>query len=267
MKKAIKILYSVLIVILLTIFIGCGVRIAGYIIESKKQGSLYHALAEQVEAVRNSPDDAAEPVTLPGGADPQTGDTPTILPEYAELYAYNSDMVGWIRIPDTGINYPVMQTPGAPDYYLYRNFDKGQSSHGALYINEDCDVYEPSDNITIYGHNMKDGSMFAGLNKFKDEDFFQDHRSFTFDTLTGAHTYQIFAVFTTTASVGEGFSYHSFVNACDEKEFNDFVAACKALSHYDTGVTPEYGDKLICLSTCDYTRTNGRLVVAAMRIS
>ena len=79
-------------------------------------------------------------------------------------------------------------------------------------------------------------------------------------------TYEIFAVFRTTASKGEGFTYHQFIDAKDEAEFNQFVNACKALSYYDTGVNPTYGDKLITLSTCDKSVEDGRLVVVARRI-
>ena len=85
--------------------------------------------------------------------------------------------------------------------------------------------------------------------------------------MTEYHTYKIFAVFKTSANIGQGFSYHQFVDAENEKEFNDFVSKCKELSFYDTGITPVYGDKLICLSTCEYTLDNGRLVVAAVRIT
>ena len=114
---------------------------------------------------------------------------------------------------------------------------------------------------------MRDGSMFTQLKYYRQADFRNENPYIFFDTLTELHTYEIIAVFVTTASVGEGFSYHSFVDAENEKDFNDFVAKCKKLALYDTGVSAEYGDKLICLSTCEYTRVNGRLVVVAKRIA
>ena len=160
-----------------------------------------------------------------------------------------------------------MQTPAEKDYYLYRNFDKVHSDRGCIYVPEFCDVFTPSDNVTIYGHNMRDGSMFASLSKYERKSFWQDNSLIAFDTLYGHHTYQIFSVFRTTASVGQGFDYHNFANAADESQFNEFIANCKALSLYDTGITPVYGDKIICLSTCEYSQVNGRFVVAAVRIS
>jgi sortase B len=189
------------------------------------------------------------------------------LPEYADLYLMNSDIVGWIRIEDTNVNYPVMQTPYSPDYYLKRDFNKESNNNGCIYVREQCDVFAPSDNLTIYGHNMRSGAMFANLFKFKDKSFWETHKTFTFDTLLEHHTYEIIAVFKTTASVGRGFAYHHFVNAKDEADFDQFIATCKKLAFYDTGVSAVYGDKLITLSTCEYSQTNGRLVVVAKRVT
>ena len=176
-------------------------------------------------------------------------------------------MVGWITVPDTKINYPVMQTPTKPDYYLKRNFYKKSSDWGAIYAREVCNVNEPSDNVTLYGHHMKDGSMFTGLDKFKQKSFWETHRTFQFDTLYERHTYEIIGVFKTSANVGQGFNYHLFVDAADEGKFNEFVSTVKSLAFYETGVTAQYGDKLLTLSTCEYTLSNGRFVVVAKRIS
>ena len=188
---------------------------------------------------------------------------------YKNLYEMNNDMVGWLKISGTQLDYPVMQTPDDNEFYLDKDFDKEKSDRGAIFAWSEADVNEPSDNITLFGHNMKDGSMFASLNAYVHQETWEENPMITFDTLTDFHTYMIFAVFRTTATKGEGFSYHKFVDAENEKEFNDFVAECKKLAYYDTGITPVYGDNLICLSTCEYThpQQNGRLVVAAYRIS
>ena len=191
---------------------------------------------------------------------------PTMIPGYADVYALNNDMVGWIKIEGTKIDYPVMQTPNEPNYYLKRDFNRTYSDWGCLYVREECDVNTPSDTVTIYGHTMKDGSMFAALHNYTNQSFYEDHNLIYFDTLTEYHVYEIFAVFKTSANLGAGFRYHIMENAADEKEFNDYVAKCKELAFYDTGITPVYGDKLLLLSTCEYTLDNGRLVVAARRV-
>ena len=182
--------------------------------------------------------------------------------------------MGWLRIEGTVLDYPVMQTStDNANYYLYRDYNKNNSTQGTIYAREECDIYKPSDNVTLYGHTMKDGSMFYCLHNYTSKTTWDNNSLVFFDTFdpkTGKveyHTYKIFSVFKTSANVGEGFSYHKFENAANEQEFNDFVSTCKKLAFYDTGVTPKYGDKLLCLSTCEYTLDNGRLVVAAVRIS
>lgn len=255
-------LYYCVLAALLILFFVSGFFIVDYLAESKKEGDRYDELSSIVESVRQ------EQETQPSIPDATETDPtePGMLPEYAVLYEKNDHLVGWIRIDGTVIDYPVVQTPEEPNYYLRRNFDRQDNSHGCIYVNENCDVNEPSDNVTIYGHFMKDGSMFADLGNYTDPDYWEEHKYIQFDTLTERRTYEIFAIFRTTASVGEGFEYHNFINASSEEDFDWFIRQCKTLDIYDTGITPEYGDKIICLSTCEYTMVNGRLVVAAVLI-
>ena len=129
-------------------------------------------------------------------------------------------------------------------------------------------MQKPSDNLVIYGHHMKNGSMFAHLDKFKSESFWSEHKTIAFNTLTDRQKYEIVAVFRTVVYTDspDAFKYYRFVDAGNANEFDSFIAKCKELSFYDTGVTAAYGDKLITLSTCEYSRNNSRLVVVAKRI-
>lgn len=269
-----KVIYYALIAFFCLVFVFSAIYIGRYLVESYRAGSDYNNMASVLESIRNAQTTAPSTGPASTPTDPSTGETvetdptePTMIPEYAYFYEQNSDMVGWINIPDTKIDYPVMQTPGNKDYYLYRNFSKMGSDWGAIYAREVCDINLPSDNITLYGHHMKDGSMFAGLDKFKKQSFWEDHQTFTFDTLYEHHTYQIYAVFKTTANLDVGFPYHQFSDAANEEEFNEFISTVKSLAFYDTGITPQYGDKLLTLSTCEYTLDNGRFVVCAVRVS
>ena len=176
----------------------------------------------------------------------------------------NPDMVGWIKIEGTNINYPVMQTPNEPNFYLKHNFEKEYSDLGTPYVQEDCDI-AVSDNIVIYGHHIKGQKMFGALEEYKSQSFYEEHKSVQFDTLTQHNEYEVIAVFKTVAYSLEGFRYYDFVNAENEDEFNAYVEKCKELALYDTGVTAEYGDRLITLSTCEYSAQNGRLVVVAKK--
>lgn len=271
-------LYNILIAIFAIIFLISVFMVGNYFFESTKAQSDYDEITKLMESgknqlqstvpfippVQNIPD---VPDTTDSSIPAETTATPTILPEYAALYLQNDDMVGWIEIEGTKLNYPVLQTPDEKDFYLHRNFNKETSNHGAIYVQENCDVWTPSDNVVIYGHNMKDGSMFATLLKYKKQEYWQEHRFIYFNTLLERHTYEIVAVFKTTATIGKGFDYHLFVEAENEEEFDAYVDKIKKLSYYDTGVDAEYGDKLITLSTCEYTLTNGRLVVVAKQVT
>jgi len=265
-----KLLYRLLVLFLVAVLLVSGTVIVKYLTDAIAQKRQYDALAAQVISSRKEAERPEKPivpsVSVPQESVAETAPTePVILPEYAALYEENSDLVGWMVIEGTPINYPVMQKPDQTDYYLKRNFKKEPSSSGCLYVRETCDVFTPSDNVTIYGHHMRNGSMFAGLKKFRDQEFWESYQTIIFDTLYEHHSYTVFAVFTTTASIGQGFAYHQFENAADAEEFDSFVSTCKALSLYDTGITPKYGDKMICLSTCEYSQANGRLVVMAVR--
>ena len=270
-----KWMYNALICLFAAIFLGSAGYLAYYFINSRIQANNFQALSNIVEENTVTPRPSINedntvtetpPPTLMEVTDPETGEVIKILPEFKDLYVQNNDMVGWMTIPGTEINYPVMQTPDQTDYYLKRNFNKEYSNQGCLYAQEQCDITAPSDNITIYGHRMRDGSMFARLDKFMEKSFWEENPYIYFDTLSELHTYKIMAVFLTTATVGEGFAYHRFIDAESAAAFDSYVKTCKERALFDTGVDAQYGDKLITLSTCEYSQTNGRLVVVAKRI-
>ena len=195
----------------------------------------------------------------------ETASEPEKQASYRNLYLENADMVGWIQIEGTNINYPVMQTPADPNYYLKHDFEKNYTDYGCPFMQADCDALCPSDNLIIYGHNMKDGSMFADLAKYRSKDFRQAHKTVWFDTELGSSAYEIFAVIHTTvqADAADAFPFYRFVDAPASEEFADYVSACKARALYDTGISAQYGDKLLTLSTCDNITDNGRWLVIA----
>ncbi len=263
--KPSRFLYYTILALLLVVFLGSSLYVGRYILDSRASKESYDSLSSLVAQHRQEPAPTQPPApTEPGDSEPEATE-PVMLPEYAALYELNPDVVGWMQIEGTPVNYPVMQTPESVDYYLKRNFDRQSDARGCLYAAESCDIDAPSDNIIIYGHHMNDGSMFGSLKKYLKESFWQEHPTIRFDTLYEYHSYEIFAVFRTSATEGAGFAYHQFIDAADEAAFDAFVATCRELALYDTGILPVYGDKLICLSTCEYTRENGRLVVMAVR--
>ena len=228
--------------------------------DSRQSAETFESVADLVleEPAPTLPPACAEETTDPGEIEPQI----TASQKYAEVYEQNTDFVGWISIDGTNINYPVMQDIDNPNFYLKHGFDKQYSKYGVPYVQENC-CLGISDNVIIYGHHMKDGSMFADLCKYESEDFYREHKTICFDTLSGFGKYEIVAVFKTVVDSEAGFQYYRFVNAEDEVDFCAFLSECKVLGLYDTGVSASYGDKLITLSTCEYSRAGGRMIVVA----
>lgn len=180
-----------------------------------------------------------------------------------KLYEENKDIVGWLKIDNTTINYPIMQNINDPNYYLHRDFYKNYSSYGTPYMAKQCNLN--SDNIVIYGHHMKNNKMFGELEKYKSKDFYNNHKIITFTTLEKEYSYEIFAVFKTTVYTKNTFRYYENINFENKKMYNDFINICKDKSLYQTGIEIKDKEKLITLSTCEYSNKNSRLVIVARK--
>lgn len=238
----------------LSVFLVSGYAVYKNYDEDKKQDNHYESLIEKIEAPKNS----SSPVQ--GSA---------ILPEYSALYEENNELVGWIRIDGTKINYPVMQSRDEADFYLKHLFDRSYSKYGCPYVEQKCDVTKPSDNLIVYGHHMRSDKMFSHLEKYKNKDFWQSHKYFSFDTLYEKQTYEVLAAFKTVVNSGglNEFRYYDFIDAQNEAEFDEYISKAKEIALYDTGVSAQYGDRLITLSTCEYSAENGRFAVVAKRVA
>jgi sortase B len=254
MKKPLFILVAVVLTAALVL---SGFKVWEYFSAEKETGEQFESLTAQIET-------PMPPTTpeLPGETPPATPEW-TVYDQYGALFDQNPDMIGWIKIDGTTIDYPVMQSPDRPDFYLKHNFEKQYSDYGVPYAAESCSIDPQSDNITIFGHHMKSSKMFGALESYKSRDFYNEHPIIRFDTRADFGTYEIIAVFRTTPA---RFPYNRFINAANQAEFDEYVGRCKAFSFYDTGVTAEYSDKLITLSTCEYSEQDSRLVVVARKI-
>lgn len=200
----------------------------------------------------------------------KTGETviPDILPEYKVLYSNNKSLIGWIKIADTNIDYPVMQTENNT-YYLDHDFDQNYDKNGCIFMDADCDVINRSTNLILYGHHMKSGAMFGKLDAYADRSFYEEHPTFQFDTIYEKGQYRIAYVFRSEVYDENEvtFKYYQFIQANSEAEFNSNMLQMAQMSLYDTGITPAYGDELVTLSTCDHTETQeGRFVVVGVKI-
>ena len=184
-----------------------------------------------------------------------------------ELKERNADAVGWIKLFGTAIDYPVLHNTQSNAYYLHRNIDKEYSSSGIPFLDYQCKADLSDDNTIIYGHNMRNGTMFHDLLKYSDKSFYDTHKLIRYDTAIESGTYEIFAVLRTKVGSKNEFKYYNFIKAKTPSEYDEFVAICIKLSLYKTDIIPKYGDKLLTLSTCSYNTDNERFVVFAKKIN
>ncbi len=193
--------------------------------------------------------------------------TLTVLEEYKTLYNKNKSLIGWIKIADTNIDYPVMQCEDA-DYYLTHNFYQEYDKNGCIFADPECDLVRRSDNVILYGHHMKSGRMFGSLEKYESKKYYEEHKFIQFDTIYEKGIYQIAYVFRSKIYNEDDivFKYYQFIDVGSGMEFDSNIDEMEEMSFYDTGVDVNYGDKLLTLSTCDYQEKNGRFVVVAKKI-
>ena len=187
---------------------------------------------------------------------------------YQDSYLANSDMVGWLQIPGTNIDYPVMWTPADENYYLYRAFDGSENKNGCLLLDTDSSLDPLTTNLIIHGHNMRSGEMFGNLTDYDDPDYYEAHKQITLYTRECQRNYEIIAVFRSQVykKTDQVFKFYKFFQADTQADFDDFYTIIKKLSLYDTGVTAEFGDHFITLSTCVYHVEQGRFVVVAKEV-
>lgn len=269
MKK--KTIINILMVFCLLVAMGCGGYLAYYYYTSSQTEEVFDDLRdmiveteEEVLSGSNNTDQQSAPEMV-------MIDGVYVQKKFERLYSENKDFIGWLTIKDTLVDYPVMHTPDDAEngeYYIHRDYEENYSSAGLPFIDKNCTVEIPTDNVIIYGHNMNAGTMFHDIIKYEDEAFYQNHKTFTFDTIYGDGTYEVIAAFYGQVLPDEStdFKYYEFVNAGSEEEFITFVNHVKRMSVIDTGVEVEYGDKLITLSTCAYHVTDGRFAVIAKKI-
>lgn len=258
-----KIIGVIIMVALLVFACFAGTMFYRQYVDAKSSASSFEDLQEQIKNTGDLLSSESEQTTAIDAEGTPVETEPTVFDKYRPLQEQNGDMVGWIFIEGTEVNYPVMQTPDNPDYYLKHSFEKTWSDYGVPYVDAACAV-GTSNNLVIYGHNMKNGSMFNGLVQYKNKEFFENHPVICFDTVDAPGQYQVIAAFRYNTN-NETFKYNKHPDM-DEAGFAEYVANCKSRSLYDTDITAEYGDMLITLSTCEYTYTNGRFVVVAKKI-
>ncbi len=185
-----------------------------------------------------------------------------------ELRKQNEDIVAWLEIPNTKINYPILQTTDN-EYYMTHTYNKEYSKDGSIFLDKNYDWNIPSSNLLIYGHNNKNGNMFQELLRYENESYYKEHPTIQFTTINEDCQYEIISVFKSRVyykSEQNVFRYYFFINAKNEEEYNYYIEESKKASLYDTGKTAKYGEQLLTLSTCEYSQEDGRFVIVARKI-
>lgn len=197
-----------------------------------------------------------------------TEETTERMLQIAELKKENEDIIGWIEIEGTNINFPVVQGTDN-EYYMKHTYTKEYANDGSIFLDKSYDWNLPSTNLLLYGHNNKNGNMFQDLLKYKDENFYKEHTTIRFTTVNEDCQYEIISAFLSRVYYQDEqnvFRYYYFINANNEVEYNNYVEESKKASLYDTGKSATYGEQLLTLSTCEYSQEDGRFAVVAKKV-
>ena len=253
---------KIIFAVALILFIGSSTKL--FLIWNE-----YNKNAKSYEAVKEYGPKAVEPETNSAENGEENGEGVNddrykyVLSEedYNKLYSINQDIKGWITVPNTSVNYPIVQTSDN-SYYLHHNFNKEANDGGAIFIA--CENKNPFEdqNTVIHGHHMKDGSMFATLNKFKDIDFFKANKYIYISTKDTVRKYEIFSMYVERASVNP---YE--ISFSSDEEYLSYLKALSGKSIYGTDIGEfSADDKILTLSTCTYEVNDGRLLIHAKLI-
>lgn len=246
--------YTIAMVVFAVIFLVSGGLLVKRFFDDKKTENEFSDLQSMI-------DTAATPA-------PAGEDTASNGAKFAALKDQNSDFMGWISIEGTSLDFPVMYAPNNKDYYLKHDFKHQYSDYGVPYLDEKTTIgaNAQSDNLIVYGHNMKTGTIFGCLTEYKKADYYQEHPTIEFDTLYGDAQYEVFAAFSIDVVQDTSFVYNQYVDM-DEETYNAYVDEVIRRSDVDSGIRPVYDEQLLTLSTCEYSSANGRYVVVARKVN
>lgn len=252
--------------IMMVVFVLLFLLSAGMLLAYYGEGMRQQQAFRELERITEQADDW-------GGEKSETAAVQTELSaeekaarEYNALHEKNPDFWGWIKIDGTVLSYPVMHTPENPEYYLRRDFEGAYSQRGVPFLDGRC--YDGCGNYIIYGHYMKDGTMFGSLQAYAKPAYCEEHPIITLNTANGCEVYAVMAAFYSQVYNQEdtgAFRYYQYADLSYEADFAAYVEQVKKAALYDTGVNAQYGEQLLTLSTCSYHTDDGRFVVVAKK--
>lgn len=237
--------------------LGCGAVLAVILLFGEKQVVENHSVVSShiAQALNtNAQMSDAIPTHTPASS------TMVVQKEFVSLLDQNADTVGWLAISGTRIDYPVLQGDDN-SFYMENDFNKNKAVQGSIFLDASCDYSNMEGNYVLYGHNMKDGGMFADLLKYKEKDFFEENSIIVFNTIYRDYKWEIFSVYV--APVSFNYIDTTFLT---QESWEKYISNCKCKSMYENDVVPEADDIVLTLSTCAYDFDNARFVVQARMI-
>lgn len=280
-RKGIHVIIYLLLSVLIVLSLIYIINFFSLKQEAKEQSELLSAIEiyekkGTKEIVQNTTEDGEENIA---SESEENGETISIenteepneeterMLQVKQLQEQNIDIVGWLEIENTNINYPVLQGRDN-SYYMTHNYKKENSKNGSIFLNADYNWNIPSNNLLIYGHNLGNGMMFQELLKYEKESFYQEHPVIRFTTAEEDAEYEIISAFKSRVyykSEKNVFRYYYFINSESEEKYDEFVKNAKNASLYPIDATANYGDQLITLSTCSYYVEDGRFAVVGRK--
>lgn len=245
-KKKFNIISNILLVCCVVVFLFSLWKVAGYLIEYRKGEESYESIMDEAVVIPEAPDvEVPEEDLLP-------------VIDWDALYAMNDDLLGFLYIPDTIIQYPIVQGSDN-EYYLTHTFSGETNKCGCIFMDTGNQADFTSDNTLLHGHNMKTGKMFGSLRKYEDKSYWEEHPYIWILTEDTAMKYHIFSSGRTDAG-----SYVYTLKFGSEQSFETYIQKrTKIDPYYDTGVEVTTQDRLLTLSTCTSDTEEGRRVVQA----
>lgn len=244
---------TLLLIVFIVVFLGSVGYLGQYYWKSAQNRTAYQSLRDVYNQTT-----LIAPQGYPKGYDK----------DFAALWELNNDTVGWISIEGTDLDYPVVQTTDNTKYYR-TNFEGEYSEHAVPFVDAQADLKKPSENLIIYGHNIRtDGQMFNILKGYTKLDFYQQHPVIDFNSVYHKGKYKIISVFytNTLSDHGKIFPYHEFINAQSNQETQNYIDDVLVRSIINTGVDVLPSDELLTLSTCTYEFKDARYVVVARKV-
>ena len=254
-KKPNGLIRRIIIAVLLLIMIASAISLVKEWMDAAAQRRLEESLAEAARQTETE----TEPPETEEETEAET-EAPYVSPiDFAPLLATNPDTIGWIRVPDTKIDYPIVQSPDN-QYYLHKDFEGKDSVYGTIYLDADSKPDFSGWNNPIYGHHMKDGSMFKDVVKFKDQDFFENHRYFEiYPPERTIHLKTLGCYYSDSNGIVRKTSFKS--QASFDKWVSERLAPCSFAE-----VPEQPFDSMFVLVTCSYEKNDARTLLFAAEV-